>query len=87
MHITGRVDAISEVNHKTGNGKNGNPYSFYQQTVAVSVGGEMFEIAFRSDNAPVGSALALYELDEAVRIKVTNPRLYNGKVSFDAVMA
>ena len=86
LHLTGRIDAVTPVQHRQGTAKNGNPYSFFQQTICISVGGEMFEVGYRADEDPKGP-LANVELDEVVRIKVKNPRLYGGKISFDADQA
>lgn len=43
----------------------------------------MFEVVFRADEDP-GRDLVPFELDEAVRLKVENPRTFNNSVSFDA---
>lgn len=42
----------------------------------------MIEVVYRADKDP-GAALCVLELDEVVRLKVENPRIFNGKVSFD----
>jgi len=83
IHVTGRVDSISEVSHRSGKTQKGSDYSFYQQTITLAMGGQMVEIVSRADSDPRGP-LFTYELDEAVRIKVENPRVFNGRVSYDA---
>ncbi|MBB5349872.1 hypothetical protein HNR46_000093 [Haloferula luteola] len=84
LAITGRVDAIEPLRHRQGVGKgSGQPYSFWQQSASIAIGGEMFEVNFRADTDP-GGDLVPFELDEVVRIRVGAPRVYNGKTSFDA---
>lgn len=80
------MDSKTAVQHREGKTDKGKDWSFYQQTITVSVGGDMYEVNFRADNEPVpaGSDLCLYDLDEVVRIRVGSPRVYAGKVSFDA---
>jgi len=82
LHLTGRIDAISDVKHSQGTTAKGSSYSFYQQTASVSIGGTMFEVVARADSPPSGN-LIHFELDQVVRLKVQNPRIFNGKVSFD----
>jgi len=82
VHVTGRVDSLSEVQHRSGKTQKGSDYSFYQQTLTLAMGGQMVEVVFRADSDPAGP-LAAFDLDEAVRIKVENPRVFNGRVSFD----
>jgi len=83
MHLTGRVDAVGPVAHKAGTSKGGASYSFYQQVIAMSIGGQMYEVGYRSDKQPSGD-LCPHHLDDVVKIKVENPRQFNGKISFDA---
>lgn len=45
----------------------------------------MYEVVFRSDKNPNGP-LCDYELDQKVRVKVENPRIFGGSVAFDAVI-
>lgn len=82
MHVTGRIDSISEVQHKEGTTQKGGKYSFYQQTASVTMGGSIVEVCTTSDQDPK-SPLINHQLDEIVRFKVQNPRIFNGKVSFD----
>ncbi len=82
MHVTGRIDSITEVEHRAGNSTGGKAYSFYQQVASVTLGGSIVEVVFRADSEPK-EALCKYELDQVVRFKVQNPRIFNGKVSFD----
>lgn len=83
LHLTGMVDACSEVTHRQGTTEKGKSWSFYQQVIGLAVGGELYEITYRTESDP-GVTLCPYELDDKVRIKVENPRSYNGKVTFDA---
>ena len=82
IHVTGRIDAISELNHRQGQTQKGSAYSFWQQSVILAMGGTSVEVVFRSDSEPKGDLIA-YELDQVVKLKVENPRIFNGKTSFD----
>jgi len=82
LHVTGRIDSITEVTHRQGTTTKGGNYSFYQQTASVTVGGQLYEIVARSDSEPKGNLID-YQLDQIVRFKVESPRIFNGKVSFD----
>ena len=81
-HVTGRVDSVSELQHRQGTSNGGKSYSFFQQTATLALGGQMVEVVHRADSDPHGP-LCSYELDEIVRVKVENPRVFNGRVSFD----
>lgn len=81
--MTGRVDSVSAVEHRQGTTQKGSAYSFYQQTATLALGGQMVEVVYRADNQPEG-ALCPFELDDKARIKVGTPRIFNGRVSFDA---
>jgi len=83
IHVTGRVDSVSEVEHRQGTTKSDKAYSFFQQTVTLALGGQMVEVVYRSDSQPAG-ALCAFALDDVVRLKVGNPRVFNGRVSYDA---
>lgn len=83
MHITGRVDSVSELTNKSGTSQKGSVYSFWQQIATIALGGQMVEIIFRADKEPSGLLCDL-QLDQVVRVKVENPRIFNGRVSFDA---
>lgn len=85
MHVTGRVDSVSAVENRKGTTQKGAAYSFWQQTVTLALGGQMVEVVYRSDDQPPG-ALFSFELDDAVRIKVGAPRVFNGRVSYDAIL-
>ncbi|MEM1085437.1 MAG: hypothetical protein AAGI48_15100 [Verrucomicrobiota bacterium] len=85
LHVTGRIDAIGELRHRSGKASSGADYSFWQQAVSVAVGGAMFEVNYRSNDEPSGP-LVPFELDQPVRLKVEKPRVYNGTVSFDAAI-
>lgn len=86
MHVTGRVDALTDVTHREGTTAGGKHWSFYQQLATLALGGEQVEVAFRSDTPPAGP-LFVAELDSIVKIKVEKPRIFNGKASFDACLA
>ena len=77
------MDLITEVIHRKGVAKNGNSYEFWQQSVSVTTGGQIFEVSWRSDTDP-GENMVPHQLDDIVRIKVGSPRMYNGQLSFDA---
>jgi len=82
--VVGRVEQVSECAHRSGtSASSGKPWSFYQQTVSLTVGLSMVDVNFRADEQPSGP-LCVFELDEIVKIKVENPRSYAGKTSFDA---
>jgi len=82
MFLIGRVDSVSDVQHREGKTQKGSDYSFYQQTATLTLGGSMVEVVYRADKDP-GAILCPLGLDELVRVKVENPRIFNGKVSFD----
>lgn len=82
LHVTGRIDSIGDVDHKSGTSAKGTAYSFYQQVITLTLGGSMVEVGYRSDTNPT-RPLCSHKLDDIVRLKVSNPRIYNGKVSFD----
>jgi hypothetical protein len=82
LHVTGRIDSISELQHREGKTQKGSDYSFYQQSVTVTLGGSLVEVVFRTDTDPK-APLVTYQLDDIVRLRVENPRIFNGKVSFD----
>lgn len=84
LHVTGRVDSVGELTHRQGTAKNGSAYSFWQQNMTLALGGSMVEVAYRADADP-GGPLVPFELDDAVRVKVEKPRIFNGVVAFDAV--
>ena len=84
MHVTGMIDSITPVTHRQGTTAAGKPWQFYQQTITLALGGDQVEVAFRSDTPPTGP-LFVCELEDRVKIKVEKPRVFNGKVSFDAV--
>lgn len=84
MEVCGRVDLVTEVMHRKGKSAKGNEYDFYQQVVTLALGGHQAEVVYRSDDAPMGPLVDL-ELDSIVRLRVRNPREFNGSVSFDAV--
>lgn len=74
---------MSELAHRSGVSQaSGKAWEFYQQTVSLSIGGAMIDVNFRADTDP-GKPLCSFELDSIVRLKVENPRIYAGKVSFD----
>jgi hypothetical protein len=82
--VCGRVDSVGDLTNRTGKTKQDKDYSFWQQTASLTVGGEIIEVVYRSDSEPVGILCPLV-LDEIVRVKVTKPRVFNGKTSFDIV--
>lgn len=84
IHVTGRVDSVTELQHRSGTSAKGSAYSFYQQVATLALGGEMVEVVFRADANP-GGPLCHYELDDVIRVKVHNPRIFGGRVSFDAM--
>jgi hypothetical protein len=86
LHVTGRIDAIEEIRHRQGQSKGGSAYEFWQQSCFVTVGGEIYEVNYRADKDPGNKPLVPFELDDKARIRVSSPRVYNGKVSFDAVV-
>lgn len=82
LHLKGRIDAVSIVKHSEGTTLSGKKYSFYQQIATVTVGKSQYEVVYRADSDPKGE-LCPFELDDKVSLRVENPRVFNGKVSFD----
>ena len=82
IFITGMVDSVTEVQHRSGKTQKGGDYSFWQQTATFAIRGAMVEVVARADQDPRGPLLN-FELDDVATVKVENPRVFNGKVSFD----
>ncbi len=80
--VCGRVEHLTGVIHREGQSEKGKKYSFYQQTVTLTMGQSQVEVNATADSDP-GAALFGFDLDEVVRLKVVTPRIYNGKVSYD----
>lgn len=85
MHVTGRVDSVSESENRKGKTQAGKDYSFWQQTMTLALGGHMVEVVYRADSEPSGP-LCPHGEDEVCRVKVGTPRIFNGRVSYDAVL-
>ena len=83
--MTGRVDSVGDVENRAGTTEKGKGYSFWQQKASLALGGLMVEVVYQSDDEPK-SPLCVLELDQIVKIKVEKPRVFNGRVSFDAVI-
>lgn len=82
MHVTGRVDSVSDVQYRHGKTEKGGSYAFWQQTITLALGGLMVSVNKTYDVDP-GTPKVHFDLDSIVRLKVEKPRVYNGAISFE----
>jgi len=85
-HCTGRIDFIGPVTHRSGKGAtSGKDFSFWEQKIVLAMGGPQVEVAYISETAPAGDIIPReFELDQIVKIAAEKPRVFNGRVSFQA---
>jgi len=76
---------VTPPKHREGVSAKGNKYEFYQQTITLAMGGSSADVNFTSDE-PILHPITEDALDQVRRFKVGNPRTYQGKLSFDAIM-